>query len=292
MVDDGAGEVELARLSAGGVGDDAAAADDGDGGGGRRLVENDDEENSMSCWQGVSLFLAFTTILFAILFSLAGGDVVFKERTPKTVDPVTGDVDDFVVELDLNLFGQWEAVVPEDNGAALGSSLGMQSVHTILLPSGRILTAPGSSWRNWDHITEYYPEVNPINLTTGAGLFDRSEDPFANTTLEWYYSAVNNVAIYDPRTNEWFRIPHPVPEPHPENASQFKPSDLFCSGQLHLPNGNPLFLGGTQYYSPFRTGNDATYIFDWVREAEKDWETVDWRGIPDDDDNMWTFSGA
>jgi hypothetical protein len=52
-----------------------------------------------------------------------------------------------------------------------------------------------------------------------------------------------------------------------------------------------LFFGGTQYYFPYRTGTDATYISDWVRDAIKDWSTVDWTSIPDPGKDPWIFAG-
>jgi hypothetical protein len=75
-----------------------------------------------------------------------------------------------------------------------------------------------------------------------------SEDPFVKTAdnLQSYYDMVNNAAIYDPLSNTFYRIPHPVPVDDPSNDTQFAPSDLFCTGHMHLPNGNVLFTGGTQ----------------------------------------------
>lgn len=299
-----AGEV----FAPGGPGGEVGAGGDDAGAGvpepGGLVAGNDpDAENaglaSDDTWKLTSLVLGITTILFIVLFSLAGADVIFQDdgvvgsQNPTASPPDDeDDPDSNEIPLDPTVYGQWDQVVPEDNGAALGLSLGMQSVHTILLPSGRVLTAPGSSWRNWDGRTDYYPEVVPPNLSAGTGLFNRAEDPFNINNLTAYYEAVNNAAIYDPRTNEWFRIPHPVPQNHPDPAvDQFVPSDLFCSGQLQLPNGNPIFLGGTQYYFPYRTGTDATYIFDWEREANMDWSTVDWTVIPTTENDMWDFSG-
>src|SRR5690606_22065413 len=74
--------------------------------------------------------------------------------------------------------------------------------------------------------------------------------------------------------------PHPVPEMDPASAGNFAPNDFFCTGQMHLPDGNVLFTGGTQYYSPYRTGNRSTWIFDWKKELSIDWRKVDWRQVP------------
>lgn len=185
--------------------------------------------------------------------------------------------------------GAWEGVIPADGSASIVNILGMQTVHAVMLPSGKILLVSGSSWRNLDGI-QYYPEY--ANPETPPGLFIREEDPFRNDNLDWYYGLVNNAAIYDPAANTFYRVPVPVPEPDPHVPDHFAPNDLFCTGHQHLPDGNVLFTGGTQYYSPYRTGHDSSYIFDWRRELEFDWSEVDWRQRPVDNvETPWTFSG-
>jgi hypothetical protein len=187
------------------------------------------------------------------------------------------------------VFGRWETVIPDSSGAAVERILGMQTVHAVLLPSGKVLWASGSSWRNHAEMTPYYPNV-PYP-PAGKGLFNRDNDPFANGKLEEYYRLVNNVAVYDPERNTFYRIPHPVPVPDPKAPGHFAPSDLFCTGHLHLADGNVLFVGGTQYYYPYRTGNNSTWIFDWRKELSVDWRQVDWRRIPDERTDPWIFSG-
>jgi hypothetical protein len=186
------------------------------------------------------------------------------------------------------LFGRWETVIPRSDGAAIDRVLGMQTVHAVLLPSGKVLWASGSSWRNHAPV-EHYPQV--ANPPPGTGVFNRNGNPFAMDSLARYYQLVNNVAVYDPERNTFYRIPHPVPVPDPDSAGQFAPSDLFCTGHLHLPDGNVLFTGGTQYYYPYRTGNNSTYIFDWRKELAIDWASFDWRRMPDDAHDPWIFSG-
>jgi Domain of unknown function (DUF1929) len=189
---------------------------------------------------------------------------------------------------DPAVYGRWETVIPAAGGAAIERVLGMQTVHAVLLPSGKVLWASGSSWRNHAPV-EHYPH-NP-NPKPGTGVFNRNGNPFAMDSLERYYQLVNNVAVYDPEQNTFYRIPHPVPVADPDSAGQFAPSDLFCTGHLHLPDGNVLFTGGTQYYFPYRTGNRSTYIFDWRKEAHIDWRRFDWRRIPDQPHDPWIFSG-
>jgi hypothetical protein len=61
--------------------------------------------------------------------------------------------------MDPTIFGRWEAVVPDmDISASFGENLGMQTVHSVLLPSGKVLFASGSSWRNIKGETQLFPE--------------------------------------------------------------------------------------------------------------------------------------
>lgn len=193
---------------------------------------------------------------------------------------------------DAARFGRWDTVIPERGGAAIGAVLGMQSVHTMLLPSGKVLMASGSSWRNREPVETYPTFPDP---TPGQGLFVRHRDPFREDKLSDYYQLVNNVGIYDPAANSFYRVPHPVPPPDPDRPDHFAPNDFFCTGHLHLPDGNPLFVGGTQYYFPYRTGARTSYIFDWREEMVTDWKEVDWRRVPNPEADVlgypWTFAG-
>jgi hypothetical protein len=176
-------------------------------------------------------------------------------------------------------YGAWETVIPKPDGAAIHRILGMQTVHTVLLPSGKVLMISGSSWRNLDDGTiQYYPEYP--DPATPEGIWKQGTDPFRLSKLSWYYELVNNAAIYDPADNSFYRIPHPVPVNDPDNKNHFAPNDFFCIGQQHLPDGNVLFTGGTQFYYPYRGGNNSTWIFDWKKELTIDWRKVDWRQVP------------
>jgi hypothetical protein len=189
---------------------------------------------------------------------------------------------------DPRLYGGWNTVTPAPGGGAIGSILGMQTVHSAVLPSGKILLASGSSWRNLAPIETYplFPEP-----AAPKGIFNRNDDPFRKTRLHWYYQLVNNAAIYDPEKNTFYRIPSPVPVDDPQHPGHFAPNDLFCTGEQHLPDGNLLVTGGTQYYYPYRTGNRSTYIFDWRKELGISWPQVDWRQLPAPANDPWTFSG-
>ena len=185
--------------------------------------------------------------------------------------------------------GAWEGVFPAEGSSAVHNILGMQTVHVVMLPSGKLLLISGSSWRNRNGI-QYFPKYE--DPETPAGLFIREEDPFRNEKLDEYYELVNNAAIYDPVDNTFYRVNVPNPEPDPHVPDHFAPNDFFCTGHQHLPNGNVLFTGGTQYYSPYRTGNNTSYIFNWRTELEMDWKHIDWRRRPvSNDGSPWIFSG-
>jgi Domain of unknown function (DUF1929) len=186
------------------------------------------------------------------------------------------------------LIGAWQTVVPEEGGGAIHNILGMQTVHNVILPSGKVLMLSGSSWRNLGPI-ETYPEFP--NPATPRGIWNRDQDPFRNENLATYYPLVNNAAVYDPVANTFYRIPSPAPVPDPNQPDHFAPNDFFCTGHQHLPDGNVLFAGGTQYYYPYRTGNNSTFIFDWKKEEEIDWRKVDWRQLPQAPNDPWVFSG-
>ncbi|CAF0855980.1 unnamed protein product [Adineta steineri] len=194
------------------------------------------------------------------------------------------------LNLSPDLGGSWESVIPEPGGGAIGKILGMQTVHTILLPSGKILLISGSSQENLAPI-EYYPLVQ--NPEPAKGMWIQDPDLFQKTKLNSYYELVNRAAIYDIKENTFYRIPHPVPVDDPDylNKSYFAPNDLFCTGHQHLSNGNVLFVGGTQYSYPSFTGHRSTFIFDWQKELDISWTFVDWRQIPEDQNNPWLFSG-
>ena len=193
-----------------------------------------------------------------------------------------------VASPDPSIYGRWDTVIPGPTSAAIGRVLGTQTVHAALLPSGKVLLAIGSSWRNLAPIQFYPKEASPL---PGKGVFNMYEDPFLNSKLETYYELVNDAAIYNPADNTFYRIPHPVPVADPSEPGHFAPDDLFCTGHQHLPDGNVLFTGGTQYYYPYRTGNRSTFIFDWKKELNISWPNVDWRKIPGPANDPWVFSG-
>jgi len=226
--------------------------------------------------------LFFTIVMASVIVLFSGGQTVVAQSS-LSLTPA--------LEPDPKTYGQWETVIPENDGAAISSVLGMQSVHNVLLPSGKILMISGSSWRNRSAGLNYYPETPQPE--GGPGVFVKADNPFEKSKMEEYYSIVNSAGIYDPEKNTFYRIPHPVPVSDPDNSSLFAPNDLFCTGHLHLPDGNILFAGGTQYYTPYRTGVKSTNIFDWKKELATPWPQFDWTKMPEPTSEFypWQFSG-
>jgi len=117
----------------------------------------------------------------------------------------------------------------------------------------------------------------------------RVPDNFTFNELAQYYSLINNNAIFDPTANTFYRIPHPMV--NATNAS-FHPTDLFCSGHMHTRSGNVLFVGGTQYYSPQRSGTRTSFLFNWTAKMATDWKSCDWSSLPNPSCNAsWRFAG-
>ena len=136
-----------------------------------------------------------------------------------------------------------------------GNILPLQSVHTSVLPNGKILIVNGSSARNTlDRQTDASKATDiKINFIDGV-----------NTSKK---AVVDNTAIFDPATDKFEKITSPP-------AWQFENSnDLFCSGHVHLPNGNILFAGGNNRYYPDKqfAGSKQINIYNW---KEQKWENI------------------
>ncbi|MCZ2201356.1 galactose oxidase early set domain-containing protein [Cylindrospermopsis raciborskii] len=125
----------------------------------------------------------------------------------------------------------------------------MQSVHTILLPNGKVLTLNGSSFR-----TTLTKDENGNNkFIEGVDVTDDK--------------IVDNTGLLDPVSGQFKRTSTPP-------AMQFGESnDLFCSGHVQLANGNVLFIGGTGRYYPGGafTGSRQVNIYDWKTDT---WSAV------------------
>ncbi|ABA23794.1 conserved hypothetical protein [Trichormus variabilis ATCC 29413] len=116
----------------------------------------------------------------------------------------------------------------------------MQSVHTILLPNGKVLVVNGSSFR-----TTQVKEQENVDLVEGVDVRN--------------YDVINNTGLLDPVTGKFERIPSPP------SIQAGETNDLFCTGHLQLSNGNILFVSGTGRYYPGGafTGNRQINLYNW-----------------------------
>ena len=134
----------------------------------------------------------------------------------------------------------------------------MQAVHVALLPNNTVLIVNGSSNRN--RITlegkiEDGVDTKNYEVVNNTSIFDPSlSDPYYNRS--------------DPNFNKspFERIASPP-------AYNDESNDLFCSGHLHLPNGDVLFIGGTRVYYPgiHFLGSKQANVFHWQK---KRWENL------------------
>ncbi len=151
---------------------------------------------------------------------------------------------------DAGVMGSWEQVPFSDAGA-------MQSIHAALLPDGTVLVVNGSSNRN---------TIQPDGtIQDGSKLTS--------------YAVTDNMGVFDPTPgHETFTTYH---VPHPPVATPPVSNDLFCSGQLQLPNGNVLFAGGTGAYYPGEKFNGTKFMYAW------DWVNKVWLGPGLGQDGHW-----
>ncbi|MEM7591567.1 MAG: galactose oxidase-like domain-containing protein [Cyanobacteria bacterium P01_A01_bin.83] len=129
-----------------------------------------------------------------------------------------------------------------------GKILPLESVHTSLLPDGKVLMVNGSSNRN-----TIVRDGEKVDFQDGVN------------TAQW--DVINNTAILDPKTGEYEVIDSP-----PTEQNALPTNDLFCSGHVHLLDGNILFAGGTKRYYPKEQffGSKQTNLYDW---KNKTWST-------------------
>lgn len=137
----------------------------------------------------------------------------------------------------------------------------MQSVHSVLLPNGKVLMVSGSSFS-----TQY---LSPDSATGVPGRFVESIDL-------GHPGWSDNTGLWDPASGRLQRIRSPQPmlfDPTIGEEGAMTPNDLFCSGHLQLSDGNVLFAGGTgSYYAGGAfTGSKWLNLYDWKRNQ---WRTV------------------
>ncbi len=135
----------------------------------------------------------------------------------------------------------------------------MQAVHAALLPDKKVLIVNGSSNRN--HVTaegkiEDGVNTKDYNVVNNTSIFDPSlSDPYyKNPDLDFKKSPFQRISSPDAEINK-------------------ESNDPFCSGHLHLPNGDVLFIGGSRLYYPGVkfSGSKQANIFHW---EGKNWENL------------------
>ncbi len=148
-----------------------------------------------------------------------------------------------IVEPPPEEMGAWETIPlsPPENR--------MQSVHSILLPNGKVLSLNGSSFRS----TLVKGNNGNNNFIEGVNVTDND--------------VINNTSLFNPKTKEFERITTPPAIQYGET------NDLFCSGHLQLADGNVLFLGGTGRYYPGGafTGSRQVNLYNWKTDT---WSTL------------------
>ena len=151
--------------------------------------------------------------------------------------------------------GRWQAApLPEPEKR-------IQSVHSVLLPNGKVLMVNGSSFR-----TQY---ISPDPSSPGKGRFVESIDL-------GHPGWTDNSGLWDPATGKLQRISSPpamVFDPSVGDQGKMTANDLFCSGHLQLSDGNVLFAGGTgSYYAGGAfTGSKWLNLYDWKQNK---WRVV------------------
>jgi len=166
-----------------------------------------------------TLLSLFLVLILTATFTISGGKQAIAS-------PLVGPKEEM---------GEWETIPlapPESR---------MQSVHTLLLPNGKVLSVNGSSFRN--------------TLTKN----DKGENVFIEGVGAGDYNAINNASLFDPKTKQFERIASPPAMQYAES------NDLFCAGHLQLGDGNVLFISGTgRYYPGGRfTGSRQANIYNW-----------------------------
>ncbi|XZN99665.1 MAG: galactose oxidase early set domain-containing protein [Microcoleus sp.] len=135
----------------------------------------------------------------------------------------------------------------------------MQAVHAAVLPDNKVLIVNGSSNRN--HVT--------VEGKIEDGVDTKS------------YDVVNNTSIFDPSLSDpYYKNPQldfnksPFQRiSSPEAVFNDESNDPFCSGHLHMPNGDVLFIGGSRLYYPGVrfSGSKQANIFHW---KDNSWENL------------------
>jgi hypothetical protein len=181
--------------------------------------------------QGIKIVSVFLVFFLSLCLTFLGWDVAIAAGPKETM-------------------GKWTTIAmpPQEDR--------MQSVHTIVLPNGKVLMVNGSSFRS------------TLIEEDGKYKFKEGVDPKN-------YNAINNTGLLDPETGKFERISSP---PASQNGTT---NDLFCLGHVQLADGNVLFIGGTGRYYPGGafTGTKQINLYKW--------QTGEWKAIGETKDGRW-----
>ncbi|MEL6786190.1 MAG: galactose oxidase early set domain-containing protein [Cyanobacteria bacterium J06607_15] len=160
------------------------------------------------------------------------------------------------IALDNEAMSAWETIPLAPEGDRI------QSVHTIVLPNGKILMINGSSFRSTlETANGEYQFVEGVDLTN--------------------YDVINNTGLLDPVTGKFERIASPTAMVYDRELKHKTTNDLFCGGHIQLANGDVLFVSGTGRYYPGGafTGTKWLNIYHW--------QTGKWENVGQMQDGRW-----
>ncbi|MFM6609598.1 MAG: galactose oxidase early set domain-containing protein, partial [Dolichospermum sp.] len=105
------------------------------------------------------------------------------------------------------------------------------------------------------------------------------------------YAVVDNSALFDPTTNTFERISSPKPILVLDEKTKdlkTKTNDPFCSANVHLPDGDVLFISGSHRYYPGEKfeGSKQTNLYKWDTENPQD-QTKTWSTVGELREGRW-----
>ena len=193
--------------------------------------------------QRIRIIPFFLTIVLALTLALCGWENAIA-------DTAIGNQENM---------GAWETIpMPPQK-------VRMQSVHTTLLPNGKILMVNGSSFRS--------------SLVKENGEYKFIEG--VNPQKQEYF---NNSGLFDLQTGKFERIPSPPSLLYDEELKAKTGNDLFCSGHVQLADGNVLFVGGTARYYPGGAFSGSKWL------QLYNWRTGKWSKVGQMKDGRWYAS--
>ena len=185
----------------------------------------------------------------------------------------------------------------------------MQAVHATLLPNGKVLIVNGSSLRLQGTGLPLVPfkliDTGNYDVTNNTAIFDPGTYDLEGAAVEAQMAspeaAVPPAVDPIPLPPESEDAPSPdvaaglkprLPEQlrtrftridSPPNPVDGKPNDLFCGGHLQTPDGDVLFVSGTDKYDvPGVQGWTGTVLANLF-----DWQTGTWQPAGELEDGHW-----